>query len=110
MKKNKALLILIVHLNILFFSRISAENATTQNIDINLDDLTDPMQAILHPGSDPILRAIAKNQMTEFCVIDSSIVFKNDVFNDYTLKEIGRDYVILVDSQNVKLKLKIYNQ
>jgi hypothetical protein len=89
---------------------VTAQNNQTDQTADDVTKLADPTQNITPPPAKqlPALQAIAKNSYTAFCVIDNQILGLNDEIYEFKVAKIAHDYVLLIDNNNLKLKLKIY--
>ncbi len=70
--------------------------------------LQDPTVNIFPPAPRYVLQGIAKNSLTSFCVINNSIFQKDEQLDEFVIKEIAHDYVLLTDDSQNPLKLKLY--
>jgi hypothetical protein len=70
--------------------------------------LQDPTVNIFPPAPRYVLQGIAKNSLTSFCIINNSMFQKDEQLDEFMIKDIGYDYVLLTDDSQKDLKLKLY--
>jgi hypothetical protein len=108
MKKISLLILLI---SSLVYAEEQVANSDTDALSdptVSIDKMPYPTLPIAKAGPIPVLKAIAKNKFAAFCVINDHVLGRNDEFDGFIVSEIKDDYVVLVDANNNKLKLKLY--
>ena len=70
--------------------------------------LQDPTVNVFPPAPRYVLQGIAKNSLMSFCVINNNIFQKDEQIDEFVIKEIAYDYVLLTDDSQNPLKLKLY--
>ena len=92
-------------------TEVTPENSVSSDNKISVEQvkkLPDPTKAV-HPDSPKyVLRGIAKNSSTAFCVINESILQEGEQIDELKVVKITHDYVLLIDENQNHLKLKLY--
>jgi hypothetical protein len=92
-------------------TEVTPENSVSSDNKISVEQvekLPDPTKALRPDSPRYVLRGIAKNSSTTFCVINESILQEGEQIDELKVVRITHDYVLLIDENQNHLKLKLY--